>query len=379
MTRYAAVAVLLFVIAPLARADVTLMDSDTLIAKRSAALSLKNDLKAKKRPGMPVGRFRADATGSAGLIDAAGVQYFINTDITFSTSSSASGGMSEASYTQSVAVTTLNGGTTQYRLNDAYDGYQTICISMNGSTGPCETGNANYSIYNKNGAPPTATCNGRQLQFPVQTIGNLQVSRLVYVPTDDSFARWINVVTNAGTSAVTFNLMTSNNLGSDNNTVITGTSNGSLTPQTSDTWITSFQNWSGTTSTDPRLGHVMQGVGAPTPVSYLFFENGNDNPYWDYTITLNPGQTKSIMNFGVVAASKTAAAAQAARLVTLPATALECLSTQQEQQIVNFSQSAFLQPVPLVPAPGPRVPALLVLIALCMGGALVGLRVAKTR
>ena len=46
------------------------------------------------------------------LIDDSGVEYFINTDITFSTSSSASAAMSEASYTHSVAASTANGGTT---------------------------------------------------------------------------------------------------------------------------------------------------------------------------------------------------------------------------------------------------------------------------
>src|ERR1700759_4023004 len=39
------------------------------------------------------------ATGSVSLIDSAGLEYFINTNITFSTSSSASAAASEASYT----------------------------------------------------------------------------------------------------------------------------------------------------------------------------------------------------------------------------------------------------------------------------------------
>ncbi len=179
------------------------------------------------------------------LIDGSGVQYFVNTDITFSTSSSASAAMSEASYTHAVAASTANGGTTASTLNDAYDGYQTICVVNNHAvTSACATGDSNYVIYNKNGSPSEdPTCANRQLLFKPQTIDGLTVSRDVFVPSNDSFARWLDVVTNPGSSPATVTLQTGNNLGSDNNTVITADSSGNTTPTTADTWVATFQNF----------------------------------------------------------------------------------------------------------------------------------------
>ena len=292
---------------------------------------------------------RTTATGSVGLIDASGLQYFINTNITFSTTSSASGAASEASYTHAVAATTLNGGTTSSTLNDMFDGYQTICVSLTNATGPCQTGSAAYSIYNKNGpasvdatVPAGATCTGRQYKFPVQTIGALSVSRKVYVPPNDTYSRWMNFFTNTSGAPVTFTMITANNLGSDGNTVLVNSSNGDAVAQTSDTWISSFQAYSGTTSSDVRAGHVLQGTGAPTPVSFINFVNGDDNPWWTYSITLAPGQTKMILNFVTGQPSKAAANAKAAALALLPATSTQCMSATELGQVVNFATSTDL-------------------------------------
>ena len=160
-------------------------------AKRLSASEIDGDSNALATPF---------ATGSGQLIDGSGVKYFINTDITFSTSSSASAAMSEASYTHSVAASTANGGTTQSRLNDSYDGYQSICVVNNHDVNSfCRTDDANYVMYNRNGSPAQdPTCASRQLLFKTQTIDGLNVSRDVFVPSNDSFARWLNVVTNPG-------------------------------------------------------------------------------------------------------------------------------------------------------------------------------------
>jgi hypothetical protein len=307
------------------------------------------------------------ATGSQALIDASGLKYFINTNITFSTSSSASGAMSEASYTAAVAATTLNGGTTSSTLNDAFDGYGALCVGLNGMTGPCVsngegqgivaraprvTGKAlpDYVMYNQNG-PATTDCNGRQIDFPVQTIDlgttTINLSRKVFVPANDTFARTLNTVTNTGSAAATFNLITSNNLGSDDNTKIVTSSNGNNTAETTDFWITSFQNYSGTTSSDVRLGHVIQGPGATTPVSFIHFLDGTvqpDEPYWGYTITLNPGQTKIIMTFVTGQPSNAASAAKSAQIAGLPTNTLQCLTPAEEAAIVNFAAAANLIP-----------------------------------
>ncbi|HZF11868.1 MAG TPA: hypothetical protein VFE33_24040 [Thermoanaerobaculia bacterium] len=329
---------LAFSIAAAASADVAMVEHQAL--RKSLAKP------PKVKHGHPV-----KATGSQALIDNSGVKYFINTNITFSTSSSASAAMSEASYTHAVAATTSGGGTTSSTLDDAYDGYNTMCLSLNNTVATCQTGNANFVIYNKNG-PATTECRGaasgvdRQVVFPAQVAGNITMQRKVFVPDNDSFGRWLNYFTNTGATPQTVTMVVANNLGSDSNTVIVTSSNGNATAEVTDTWVTTFQNYSGNTSSDPRLGHVFQGPGAVTPLAGINFANGDDNPFWGYTFTLNPGQTKIIMNFAVVQPSKAAAAAKSATLVGLPPNALQCTTLAEQLEIANFVAA---QPIVTVP------------------------------
>jgi FG-GAP-like repeat/FG-GAP repeat len=316
-----------------ASADVSLTDKGMLRRQlRTGSAGLKTEKANRRAANGDV----VAATGSIGLIDGSGFEWFIDTNITFSTTSSASGGMSEASYTGPVAATTSAGGTTSSTLNDAYDGYQTLCVSLSGATGPCATGDANYTIYNQNG-PASLEGNGRQVDFPVQTIGTLDVSRKVFVPSGDSFARWLNIVTNNDASPQQVTLITANNLGSDSNTVIVTSSNGDATADLTDTWVTTFQNYSGNTSSDPRLGHIFQGTGAPVGLAFINFADSDDTPYWAYTFTLAPGQTGIIMNFAVAQPSKAQAATKAAQIAALPAAALQYMSGTELGEVLNFA------------------------------------------
>ena len=222
-------------------------------------------------------------------------------------------------------------------LNDAYDGYGAMCISLNGSTGPCADDDpTNYTMYNRNGpATVDASCGGRQYIYNAQTSGGIQMVRKIYVPSTDSFGRWVNEFTNMTGAPIMFNMITSNNLGSDSNTVIVTSSNGTAAVTVNDFWATSFQAYSGSTSSDPRLGHVLRGPGSPA-LTGVSFTDGDDNPFWSYTLTLAAGETKIIMTFGVAQPSKAAAAAKAADLLALPAVATACLSGTELSQIANF-------------------------------------------
>jgi hypothetical protein len=322
--------------------------ADVALVERRA---LRKDVGGKTKPEHTHRGGSTRATGSQALIDASGLKYFINTNITFSTSSSASGAMSEASYTHAVAASTSAGGTTSSTLNDAFDGYNTLCLSLDNTVATCETGNANFVIYNRNGAA-TTECRGaasgvdRQVVFPQQVSGSITMQRKVFVPDNDAFARWLNYFTNTGATPQTVTAVIANNLGSDSNTIVVTSSNGNSTAEVTDTWVTSFQNYSGNTSSDPRLGHVFQGPGAATPLAGINFVNGDDNPFWGYTFTLNPGETKIIMNFVTGQPSKAEAAAKASELTGLPPNALQCLSQAEQLEITNFVGA---QPIVTVP------------------------------
>ncbi|MGH9144408.1 MAG: hypothetical protein ACRD3J_26550, partial [Thermoanaerobaculia bacterium] len=248
-----ALAVLLFATA--AFADISLTDKGSTLrhtrinAQDHAATRAENEAKraAKRaRHAHSGGRISTEsfhpvalATGSIQLIDAGGLEYFINTNITFSTSSSASGAASEASYTHAIAASTSAGGTTMSTLNDMFDGYNSLCVSLTGNTGPCFTGDPNFTIYNQNGpatidtsVPPVPECTNRQFVYPPRAIGGLSVQRKVYVPTNDRFIRWMNFFTNTTGAPITFTMVTANNLGSDSNTRVVTTSSGDATVTT---------------------------------------------------------------------------------------------------------------------------------------------------
>jgi len=334
MKKTAVIGILSLAMAMSALADVSITDSSNM---QRAWRQQKADEKLNKQRHRSEGpTSSAEATGSATLTDSLGVQYFFNTNITFATSSSASGAASEASYTGPVNATTSLGGTVSSTLNDMFDGYNALCVSFNGSTGPCATGDPNYSIYNQNGPQLPAELSGRQIVLPAKTMGALSVQRKMYVPTTDSYARWMNIFTNTSGASVTFNAITSNNLGSDANTTVVMTSSGDATATAADTWVTSFQNYSGTTSSDPRIGHIF---GAVQGVNFV---NGDDNPYWYNTITLAPGQTAIVLHFVTGQASKAAAQAKATSIITAPPTV--GMSQAEIGQVVNFALSSEIIP-----------------------------------
>ncbi|MDX1998336.1 MAG: hypothetical protein SF066_11505 [Thermoanaerobaculia bacterium] len=312
--------------------------ADVQVSERRA---LKDTLKAggqqsgnRTGTGQPPGR-----TGEQPLIDASGLEYFINTDITFTTSSSASGAASEASYTAAVNADTSGGGSTSTTLTDSFDGYGARCVSLTGGTGPCVSGGGGdgpveYIMYNQNGVA-ALECNGRQVVTPSQTIGPFSVTRKIFVPASGEFIRWMDIVTNTSGASASLNLISSNNLGSDAGTTIVTSSDSDATAEAADTWLTSFQAFSGSTSSDVRLGHVFQGAGAPVPMAGISFVNGDDNPFWRYAMTVGAGQTQIIVNFATGQPTRAEAAAAATALAAAPST--ECMTQTEIDQIANFA------------------------------------------
>src|SRR5690242_14565407 len=106
-------------------------------------------------------------SGSIQLIDDAGPKFVINTDLAVATSS-ASGACSEASYTHAVAAPTLDGGTTMYALNDAFDGFYGLIVdgTFFANNGP---GAGKPAIGTECPGPTTST--NRQVVFNSQMIG----------------------------------------------------------------------------------------------------------------------------------------------------------------------------------------------------------------
>lgn len=340
MRRTAAGCTALFFVAATLSAEVSIIERRSVEQNFAAKEKPEHARRLSALAGAGAGagglHYVTEATGEQQLTDTSGLEYFINTNITFTTSSSASGAASEASITATVAATTSAGGTTTTTLTDAFDGYNGLFLSTTGATGPCATDDPDCVSYNENG-PGTTECGGRQIVLNPQLVGGFSVRRKVFVPTDDAYARWMNVVTNTGGAAASINLITANNLGSDDETLIVESSDGDSLAELTDTWVSTFQDFSGGGfSPDPRLGHVLRGEGAPVGLAAINFANGDDNPFWAYSLTLAPGETAIVLNFVTGQRSRQAAAAKAAELALLPPNAVQCMSATEQAQIVNF-------------------------------------------
>jgi hypothetical protein len=283
------------------------------------------------------------ATGAIQLVDGGKLKFFLNTNITFVTSSSASGAASEANYTQSVIATTSAGGTQMVKLTDAFDGYYGLSVG---------------GTYYRNNGVATTDCPGamsgvdRQVVMNPQMIGTLQVQRKVYVPEDDTFARWLNIITNTDTLAQTVSVQMKGNLGSDSATKIFATSNGGTIVDPSDTWVVSFQNFVSGKSPDPRLGQLFQTAGSRVAVISNELADGIGTFHWTYAnFMLDPGQTAIIMTFVTGQPSRVAARDKVMELATLPAAALKCISATELPQTLNVNQAPVVHTATAAPTP----------------------------
>jgi hypothetical protein len=291
------------------------------------------------------------------LTDAAGFRWVVNTDVTATVSaSSASGAINDqAGFTHSVTVsTTSHGGTTQSAMSAPYAGYGGLLLSVNGTV--CAGASADCTIYGSGSAAQT-DCNGRELLFNPTPIDGLNVSRRVYVPSDDHFERTLNVFSNPTGAAITVTMSTANFLKSGTATTVTGTSAGGTTVAPTDEWVTTGGAFSSGKSVSPRLGHVLQTTGAAVGAAHVNFSNGNPNPNWAYTFTVGAGQTVIIGNYAVADGTLAAAQADSARLAALPSTALECMSATDQAELGNFASAPTVteQPQNAVAEPGATV------------------------
>ena len=182
---------------------------------------------------------------------------------------------------------------------------------------------------------PTLEDAGREVVFGPQLVGQVSVSRKVYVPgSGTGFARYLEIITNTGTTATTHTVTLSTNLGSDSSTTVVGTSSGDQVFGTNDRWIVTDDN-DGTN--DPAVVHYIRGgVGmAPSTVS-----QSGDQVSYSFNLNLNPGETKIIMHFGVQRTTRAEASAAVTFLNGSPSQMFVGMSAQEKAQVVNFAASS---------------------------------------
>jgi len=288
------------------------------------------------------------------LRDQNGTRYFVNTDVDpLITQSTASGAVTDATFTRPVTVTSYWIGftpwfgwttvyTVQWTLNvpltNAFAGFNGMLVTaVNGQTLPVPL------VFNPGEVPAGEDCmqdnQNRQIIFPTQDFPSvgLSLTRKVFVSHNAEFARWMNIVTNTGTSPVEVAITLRGQLGSDDQTLVTATSTGDSTIGATDLWFATAQQVpQGTFSLQPKIGFVVQGEGATSPVASAGI-NGSGTVATTYTPTIDPGESATILTFVTVQGSSKQAKKVPENLVTLPSSSIQCMTTQELIQVVNFA------------------------------------------
>jgi hypothetical protein len=288
------------------------------------------------------------------LKDDNGTAYNINTQVApLLSNSQASGAVADATYIKPVTVTSYYVGftpflfyattyTVQHQVNvplkNAFAGFNGLLITgSNGTPLPAPL------TYNPGTALAGQDCmqndKNRQLIFPTQDFPavNLQVARKAFVNVSSDTVRWLNIVTNTGTAPNQIGLTLVGLLGSGAQTKITATSSGDSTITNGDLWFTTAQTVpQGQTSLEPRIGFAVQGDGASVPVRSLGI-NSQGQAIATFTPTIPPGATIIVMTFVTVEGNNKMAKQSMQNAVTLPSTAVACLSQQELREVINFA------------------------------------------
>jgi hypothetical protein len=228
------------------------------------------------------------ATGSV-TIQVGNARWFVNTNITFSTTSSGSLAISSASLH-------TTGTAANYNRNDAFDGALTWHVYSSPPAGADLSGG-----YLRAGGVVSFTANS--VVGPDKTLAGLTVHSELFFPASKSVVRSILYMQNPTGSPITVTVDNDNNLGSDSNTSIQATSSGDTTFDSTDNWVVSCQQ-GGTPGVcdltlDPVLTYAFQGPGGVRATNAgNIFTNGNDNPNYRFsTVTVPAGGTRALMMF----------------------------------------------------------------------------------
>lgn len=191
--------------------------------------------------------------------------------------------------------------------------------------------------------PVTDSHNGRQVEIGPVTVGNVSISRHVYVPDDagQGWARFLETVTNNTGLTQNFTLTVVTDRGSDSATQILSTSSGDTILDATDTWIITDDGDGSAAAGDPVIGQFFgDGSLAPTSASMT----GTATSTITFQLTLAPGESQSILHFASQNNTLVDASADQPDLSSPGAAQLTGLSQSDFQHILNYDFSNLVGP-----------------------------------
>jgi hypothetical protein len=150
--------------------------------------------------------------------------------------------------------------------SDETDEWPFLCVRA--GAGPMPPQCAVDDVYNAGDVAPTTDLGGRRVILASELVAGLTVHREVYVPSTGTidFARFMDVLENATAAPITVSVRYgtalagthNNDLGSDDATSVTSTSDGDTIIEVTDTYFCTDDETDG--GWDMSLGHVVQGL-----------------------------------------------------------------------------------------------------------------------
>lgn len=211
-------------------------------------------------------------------------------------------------------------------------------IQQNGQIGSTNGLNYGFSLAGfSSQSTGESDLSGQQIAVGT-TLGTIELNRKVYVPDDSQFIRYLDSVTNLGTEETTYTLEITSDLRSDEFTETVLTSSGDFQFTPDDHWIATDDR----SDTDGRWGmiHVVSGEGGTGPTAASLAGTGGDRLSYSYDLTLAPGETQVVMQFGAQTHARTSQLIRAAEISRLAPELLSGMSTDELAQVVNFDTSS---------------------------------------
>ena len=179
---------------------------------------------------------------------------------------------------------------------------------------------------------------GRQLVFGPAVMGGLAVTRKVFVPTGDAWARFLEILHNPTASPITVPVRVETNLASDALTTVTGSGSGDAVYTIGDHWVATDDTVDG--GGNPSVNHNYWGDLAIVPPSSVgttvFSCSGTQGVFAEFTLTIPAGATRALLHFAGQNADRGTAHAKAATQDVLAPAALAGVSTAEQLVIVNW-------------------------------------------
>ncbi|WP_290518071.1 Ig-like domain-containing protein [Alcanivorax sp.] len=174
----------------------------------------------------------------------------------------------------------------------------------------------------------------RELIIGSEVISDLVVTRKIYVPTDGTFARFLEVIENPTDTSIPASVRIQSNFGSDSGTQVISTSSGDTLLDPADTSIVTDDSSNG--GGDPTLFHLW-GTATSTLLADTVSISGDDLRI-QYSDLMVPANDRIIvMHVASQNANQSDATANLSSLVTLPEVLTAGMNLDELEDVVNFT------------------------------------------